>query len=386
MGCKYWHIDIKAAQLCPDGKKCRTKFCKNSHDKAYPFCARQKCNMTGCNFTHPCKYGIKCFDVNNCVYDHPFTENILAIGKSNLLYAASKSAETDLKYFNIKVLSYEDLCMNVMDWHYMKHMHVDFTVFDWQVTETSYIWIENEVFQNFANEHLGGGTLRLGNVQEEIMMRSLGLLQYLYRGCQDDKMNILSSNLKDNPLLIDTYVVVKDKSIKEHYGNNGLVYAAKNENILFEPIKPFKVKIMCIAMTRLDSQSGSSYNMEMLYVSLESLIKAYIISFVANELDNDILINKIHIGNIGCGVFNHNYNVIYVLQKIAVSVAILMIASKKKIHIEYHTYDHQTMMGLKENAMPASEYFAANNLDVSQVLEKIIELQNLKPEIWAKKI
>uniref|UniRef100_A0A6C0CAW3 C3H1-type domain-containing protein n=1 Tax=viral metagenome TaxID=1070528 RepID=A0A6C0CAW3_9ZZZZ len=386
MTCKYWHIDLAPAELCPDGKKCRVRSCRKSHDNQYPFCNWPKCNMSTCNFTHPCKYGIKCTSINTCAYDHPLIENMSAIGKSKLLHAASNSAAVnDLRYFDIGVLSFEDLCMNAMDWIYILRMYVNFNNFDWQTTETSFEWAAGEVFQNFANECLGGGTLRLGNVQEEIMMRSLGLLQYLYRGCQNDKMHILSSNLKDNPLLIDTYVVAKDKSMKEHYGNDGLIYAAKNRN-LFEPTNPFRVKIMCIAMTHLPKKDGSSYNREMLQVSLESLIKAHMITLIANELDNNIMTNVIHVGNIGCGVFNHNYNVIYVLQKVAVSIAMIMVAPKKNVSVTYHTYDASTMTGIKANAMPVIEYFAANNFDVEGILEKILEFQSIKPEIWGQKL
>jgi hypothetical protein len=325
-------------------------------------------------------------NINSCIYDHPFTENVLAIGKSNLLYTASAAAkDIDLRYFDIRVLSHEDLCTNVMDWYYILCAPLNFNTFDWQTTPTSYVWTADEVFQNFANECLGGGTLRLGNVQEEIMMRSLGLLQYLYKGCQNDKMNVLSSNLKDNPLLIDTYVVAKDKSVKEHYGNNGLIYAAKNGD-LFEAINPFRVKIMCVAMTHLDKKDGSSYNKEILQVSLESLIKAYMISLIANELDNNILVNKIHVGNIGCGVFNHNYNVIYVLQKVAISVAIFLVTPKKKVYVTYHTYDNLTMVGIRTNAIPVLEHFIINNFDVNGILEKIIEFQKIKPDVWMQKI
>ncbi len=362
--------------------------CKSSHEKKNQFCNNSQCDITTCNYVHPCKYGIQCINLKKCPYDHPIEGNCTMLGKCNLLYTASKCAENlDFKYFNISVVSFGDLNI-ALDTNFLLSRVIDLSLVRWIDTISVYQWKEKEAYQNFANETLGGGALEFGNVQEEIMMRSLGLIQYLYRGCQKNKSNVLGKNLRNDPIVVDTYAVVKDKSNMNHYGRNGLVLASKRHVAysLYEPMNPIAVKIMCVAMLRLNSGNGDHYNAKVIEISYLSLVKAYITTLIANENNDLVTKHMLHIGNIGCGAFNHNINTIHVLQKVALSSAIMLVTPKKEIFIEYHTFNKPTMDYLSQHAIPTFDFFVKNNFTVGEILNGLIKLQHENPNTWAKKI
>lgn len=383
--CEYWHADLFAIELCPEGSLCETRSCKKSHEMLNPFCTQDGCDMLVCELTHPCKYGITCNKIDICPFDHPWSDNALAIGKSKLLFAASDCAkQLNHKYFDISVLSYSNIKSVVLPDDAMQ-LPVNFQGFTWLVAATAYTWAENETFQNFANKRLSGGALTLGNVQEEIMMRSLGLLQHLYAGEHNNRGHILSSNLAVNPLLIDTFVVARDLSDRDDYGKGGLVRAAKKDiNAFFAPQRPISVKIICVAMYRLPKTDGSSYSTKILQSSLQSLMKCYVTTLVNGESDRNVVSHRIHIGNIGCGAFNHNYNTIFILQRIAVMMSVSIVKPRKHVSVTYHTYDTNTMVSILEHAVPKMEEFTGKS--VQHCIEKINELQKLEPQIWAIKL
>ena len=101
--CLYWHYD-SIKNLCPYGAQCNKKDrCWGSHEKP-KFCNQSDCNLSGCTYTHPCKYGIKCNNIQTCKYDHPVEGNRDAFGKGNLLYASSKClSKLDRKFFDLHI-------------------------------------------------------------------------------------------------------------------------------------------------------------------------------------------------------------------------------------------------------------------------------------------
>jgi hypothetical protein len=392
--CKYWHnMELESIQLCKYGQACKNPRCHFSHEMVYPFCLDPICSRNNCLYTHPCAYGVQCTNIGvGCWNDHPLKGNQLLFGKCNLLYSASKMAEKhDLKYFDIVVYSFGNSGISPVHWSDMANKKINPGMFKWIDSVSSYVWKQNETFQDFANEILGGGTLRLGNVQEEIMMRSLGLLQYLYLRYQNNKMTILSNNLKDDPILIETHIVSKTICDVDpiNYGTKGLLHASKRTIAwkLYEPIDiPMPVKLMCVAMLHLDKIDGSSYSQQIIETAFQSLTKAFIVSLIANENDMNIVSHNIHIGNIGCGAFNHNINSIYIIQKLALVTAIHLVLPKKEIFITYHTYDQRTMDNLTKYAIPMWESAIICDFSIGEILEQVRYNQIIKPDIWAKKI
>lgn len=316
--------------------------------------------------------------------------DMASIGKTNLLYiSAYHASKQKLKYFDITVIpfsgthlkiSYEKIALiNLGNWSEFLD--------SWTDTPTAYEWHDKHIYQNFANNVLGGGTLGLGNVQEEIMMRSLGLIQYLYNGSAYDKKNILSSSLELNPLLVDTYVVVDDKSTSEHYSHKGLIWAKDRHKAysLYEEIDhPIPVKIMCVAMPHLGKSDGSSYNLTVLVQSLITLIKGFVVSLISGECDADLTEININIGNIGCGVFNHNVNTIHILQKTAYVVAASIVKPTKPILIHYHTYTQSTLDILQLHTIPIFEQMVAKSFSVEQILLHLDTVQKNNKNVWAK--
>lgn len=341
---------------CPDGPACRKKYCDLWH--------------------------------SNSPKIRP--NDMASIGKTNLLYiSAYHASKQKLKYFDITVipfsgthlkLAYEKIApINLSNWSDLLD--------SWTDTATAYEWNSKHIYQNFANNVLGGGTLGLGNVQEEIMMRSLALIQYLYNGSAYDKKNILSSSLELNPLLVDTYVVVTDKSGSEHYSQKGLIWAKDRHKAysLYEEIdQPIPVKIMCVAMPHLGKPDGSSYNLSVLVQSLMTLIKGFVVSLISGECDADLAAIHINIGNIGCGVFNHNVNTIHILQKTAYVVAAVVVKPTKPVHIHYHTYTQSTLDILNQYAVPVFEQMISKSFSVEQILLHLDTVQKNNKNVWAK--
>ena len=378
--CKYWHNNqMKVVPLCGFGQSCRNrgKTCFLSHD------------ILAYDSSLICQYGLKCY--KHCSKVHPIEANQAGLGKCYLLHRAVQCTN-NLSDDLFKISVFDSTKILSPDPNLVFKIN-----YGLNVTIERYFFIPNHTYQIFSNKKLGGGTLGLGNVQEEKLMMIFSTLQYLLYGFHYEKSSPLSNNLEYDPIVINTMVVAKDNSYEgcksnldsPHYGTNGLKIAHDKRvaDSLYDPIdKPFPVKTICVAVPSFKDWSGVCYNDSVLQHVFYTLYKSLVTSIVANECDNQVSESIIHIGNIGCGVFGHNYNTIYILQHLAMSCAVSLINPQKKIIVMYHAYDEKTYAGLVQNAIPSLTEWMYSGKNIGTILSEIRQKQLQFPDTWAKKI
>ena len=380
LNCPYWHNKkLKIIPLCKYGQKCthKGKTCFLSHDIID-------------DKTVVCEYGLYCY-AKDCTKVHPIEANQAVIGKYNLLHRVVQcTAGLNPNLFNITVFDSSKIPLADLK----QVVKIDYLI---DVTVDRYTFISNHIYQLFSNKVLGGGSLTHGNVQEEKMMMNLSILQYLLYGFHCEKTSPLSNNLQLNPIVIDTMVVVKDNSYSgcksnmdsPHYGQNGLKIAHDKTiaDSIYDPIDmPLPVKAMAVAVPPFKNWSGKCYNNSVIMNVFQSLYKAFVTSIAANESNKSAPECQIHIGNIGCGVFGHNYHTIFVLQYLAAGCAINLINPGKKICIKYHAYDEKTYNNLLHVAVPALIEWSSLNKPIEIILADLRQKQISMPDTWAKKL
>jgi len=266
-----------------------------------------------------------------------------------------------------------------------------------QLLESQYVFFPNHTYQIFSNSKLGGGVLKKGNVQEEKLMLTFSVLQYLMYDFHHNTACTLSNDLSVNPIVIDTMVIVKDNSyvgysepsMSINYGTMGLLEACdKNKaNALFTEIDtPIPIKALCVAMPDFFS-SETRYDHQVLHTMFETLYKSFVVSIEANEKNVLCLEINLHIGNIGCGAFGHNYCTIYLLQLLALGYAIKCRTPLKKINVFYHTYSKKTHYMIMEHAVPVmKKWNSSNSYNYSDCLSELRQYQLSNPAVWQEKL
>lgn len=382
--CTFWHYS-QIKELCKWGAECRDKsHCNRSHEKP-KFCNRKNCTMITCAYCHPCKYQIKCGNIN-CKYDHPINGNKSAFGKSNLLSASTKCLlKLDLKYFDIDI--HYGSHLNDINWIKLFESTPLFKL-DWITMASEYKFASGESYLNFANKKLGGGFLTRGNVQEEKLSRLLCMSQYLFRLDQVNSESLLKNNLESDPIVIDTYVGVEEADRPEMYGDAGVDIASKRSNIigLYKAIPPIPIRWICVAAPKLYKSDGSGYSDKIVSDTIISLTKALAAAIYADNNDPSIQTIILNIGNIGCGAFNHNYNLIWNLLYGAVCCAIKIINPFKKVQVIYHAYNVDILNGLIQDAMVFNNTSVQNSLNIKNMVDNLRVLQQSSPKIWSVKL
>lgn len=382
--CTYWHYS-QINELCKWGTECRDKNqCGRSHEKP-KFCNKSNCSMIKCTYCHPCKYQIKC-DNNNCKYDHPIQGNRGAFGKSNLLDLSTKCLmKLDLKFFDVKI--YYGQYLNNLNWVKLFELLQLFKL-DWITSASVYEFKPHQSFLNFANKKLGGGFLGRGNVQEEILSRQLCLSQYLFKLDQFNSESLLKNNLESDPIVIDTYAGIKEDNRPEMYGHAGVDIAAKRTNLigLYIPIDPIPIRWICIAASKLYKSDGSAYTDKIVLDTIISLAKGLATAIYADDSDSTVETIILNIGNIGCGAFNHNYNLIWNLLYGAVCCAIKLVNPVKNVQIIYHAYNIDILNGLVSNGMVFNDGCIQKSLSIKNMMDNLRSLQRSAPEIWSRKL
>lgn len=378
--CPYWHNPmIKIVPLCRYGSKCQKQgqTCPYSHDMGYQGAVA-------------CEYGLSCTN-EKCKNIHPIEANKTVIGKYNLLYKAVHcTLRLNTRLFDIIVFdSSKLLCANLT-----QVLNLNYEI---DIDRERYMFATNHIYQIFSNHKLGGGTLGYGNLQEEKIMLTSSLLQYLLHNSHHDNESPLSNNLEQYPIVVNTMVVVKDNSYinyqhnsdSPHYGRSGLALAYNKEvvNYLYNTIdNPIPIKAMCIAVPKLKNCDGSCYNETLLVNIFQTLYKAFVTSIIADINEASTNDCHIHIGNIGCGAFGHNYNTIFVLQYLAIGCAYQFIKPTKNFFIKYHAYDDKTYNGLTTTAIPALKSWMFSGKNIKTILSELRNNQILVPDLWAKKL
>ena len=192
-------------------------------------------------------------------------------------------------------------------------------------------------------------------------------------------------------------VVLQDRSYDDaktnmdskHYGTKGLQLASDKTiaKALYDPIiYPFNIKAMCVAVKNFGNQRNISYSTEINKYTLQSLFKAFVTSIISDNRNTHTTECCIHIGNIGCGVFGHNYNTIFILQHLAANLAITVVKPRKKITLLYHAYDEKTYNGLHQIAIPALVVWIYAGKSFETIMMELRKKQIEMPNIWEKKI
>lgn len=414
--CKYWHSEkMLPVPLCPNAK-CTDKKCTKSHDLSQslnldqgPYLYQgQYLDQGQYTSREICNYGIKCRKINECGKIHPLDGNLNLIGKSNLLYRVGQlSANIPIQYFDIKV--YDSKMIGHLDkykptrtrdlldsficnakYKRMKH-NIEISI-----TIREYEFLHYQCYQSFANDCIGGGVLRKGYVQEEKLVLTLSLLQYLMYGFQYNKNSCLSNKLSTDPIVIDTNVIIKDHSyhkydepsISIHYATKGLIEVSDMDKAsrLYTAIEnPIPIRIVCVAMPDI-VKNKETYNIDNLYKAFGSLFISNLTLLRVVETDSQYDSTTYHIGNIGCGAFGHNYNTVYLLQMLAMNCAIDCINPKKKVILIYHAFSETTRKSINIYAECVLNTWIYKSLSYEDCLRDLYCKQMSHPEIWKNKL
>lgn len=378
--CQFWHNPrMRIIPLCQYGQKCTriNKGCRLSHD----------INSSKKNI---CPHGLQCYK-NNCSGIHPIEANRMALGKCNLLYRTTEcSINLNPDFFAIKIYDSMDVpfadLTQVFTMHHLLNVTID-----------RYHFECDHIYQVFSNKTLGGGTLGNGNVQEEKIMLTVSLLQYLMCGFHHNSACALSNNLELNPIVVDTMVVVRDNSYygctsnldSIHYGREGLKIASNKKiaSSLYTPINiPVPIKLLCVAVPAFINGSGLCYDIKILENVFQTLFRGFVATIIAGESDELLSTILLHIGNIGCGAFNHNLNTIFVLQYLAINMATNFVNPVKHINIIYHAYDDKSFNIINLYAKPVLVDYGTKNMPISDIIQDLRKKQIDEPDIWAKKL
>lgn len=334
----------------------------------------------------PCPHGECCNNKLNCGYWHnTVTTDQLTMGKSNLLTRAIECM-APFNNFTIKVYPTNNIPLISIN-QLVNSVPIN-------IVSDRYIYQPNHIYQVFSNKVLGGGTLNHGNVQEEKLMMTTTLLQFLLNGYHKGG-TYLANNLEINPIVVDTDIVVKDNSydgyqnnLCPHYGRKGLMLAsdANVANAIYQFIdKPIPIKAICVAVPAFRDVSGTAYNAKCLSRIFQTLYKSFVAAILSDVSSNGGETN-IHIGNIGCGAFNHNYNTIMVLQYLAIGCAISTTKPAKKIVVTYHAYDDKTKECLMKVAVPTFLNWCLAGMPVDRQILGLRHMQKQVPSLWAVKL
>lgn len=214
-------------------------------------------------------------------------------------------------------------------------------------------------YANHAAQRLGGGIVSKGDsgfVQEEKCTYRFSLIAPLAYKQLNDKLEYFDTNLGEIPLLIKTNVLLHEIFDGNFYGKLGLKMLADNPTTINKYYREHNTKPriywLCKAIPIIQRKNGEDYsklykNYAIIEWSLFLCYKAYCLAIQTGETEKKINEITIHDGNWGCGAFGHNLNTIYVIEHMAINMAVQTMIPKKKVNFIYHTYDDQTKFKLK---------------------------------------
>jgi hypothetical protein len=332
-----------------------------------------------------CNYGINCTD-RNCNYSHPLgfykqkhPKYKYYIGKQNILFKCYKIMTK--KFKNQITLQYFTNKFN--NFNFEQILGIKYFGMDYNMLPQPYFLLENSLVLNHGANHLGGGVLRKGFVQEEIKTLSSTLLG-AFVACHDWK-NLpieLQSSLIKEPFVIR---MEQFANIEKLYATDG-VLKANNIQTVEQNIEALdniiKFDWLCMAFPKLEFTDGRQYNYDMLLQMFITSYRAFSIG-LANAICNaDDEIN-IQIGNIGCGAFNHCINVTFSIVMLGLYSARLEI--NKKINIYYCAYDDNNCKELNgdNGAVNFLKSCEGNNIGqiISDVMDKCKKYKNWRDKL-----
>ena len=289
-----------------------------------------------------CKYGINC-RYNLCHYSHPLER----VHKKHPKYTYLQGKQNILfKCYSIMVKNYNNsITLQCFTNHFPNHnlnelLQIKYTGLSCNLLPSPYFLMENSLVLNHGADHLGGGVLHKGFVQEEIKTISSTLLG-AFIAC--DGWDNLPSPMKQS-LIRDPFVIRMEQfvDIPNLYATGGVLMAANND-IADQSIKrlpnPVKFDWLCMAFKRLKYTDGREYTFDLLKQMFVTSYKVFTIGIENALCDANGDIN-ILIGNIGCGAFNHCIHVTYTIVILGLYCATLQF--NKKINTYYCAYDDAT--------------------------------------------
>jgi hypothetical protein len=177
------------------------------------------------------------------------------------------------------------------------------------------------VWVDFANRVLGGGCFGAGFVQEEIMVAEMPEFANLIAENLDDtgRCSILTREGKESPgkgnptpVLIKGVHRVQAVDGRQFYGHKLNAFDEKKIcRDTKELYPPQKVNILAIAAPRLADNDKETQTAKLVAKDIyNTLVAGFVHAKDHNESGNPL---EIHSGRIGCGVFNNDPNLVYLL-------------------------------------------------------------------------
>ena len=215
---------------------------------------------------------------------------------------------------------------------------------------------------DFANKYIGGGVLRGGSVQEEILftIEPEAMVSMLF-------MEVMDKN--DAIGIYNTIQYSKYKGYKNKFEFQG--------NAITNDTQIKKHKIIAIDAFPMKKLSNPNDNYNQVII-MRDIHKAYV-GFNLINYENKNEPKTIATGNWGCGAFGGNHELKFIQQWIAASFAGVK-------RLDYYTFGNKKMLGAVEhykeikdkfkNANNLYQSLVFNQLDDNKIIESLLNLPN----------
>jgi len=204
----------------------------------------------------------------------------------------------------------------------------------------TYRFVDHEIYVNFANSNLGGGVLGNGFVQEEFILTQSNALPFFVKSLAGFNKICDSYNLKGTPqasrhlrgpLILDLTLLF---DIPQGLYGHGKTFRFFGETA--KSIKPLNspIQILFAAMPAPKFHNTARYNAAIVDDMTTRAFSTFLASwkvFQHKKFNGSIPAGKkfvVHSGRWGCGAFNNNPEVSFIIQMCAWSMLMNHLSSK----------------------------------------------------------
>jgi len=207
-------------------------------------------------------------------------------------------------------------------------------------SDKPYTYKPFEAYVDFANRLIGGGVMRGGLVQEEVMLLESSVLPFIAESRTKDNAAPFSFAL-DIPLnsLDVSPVVLKFRMINQLkiYGNaRSIIDEASAAKNLVSRANVVDIYVPAMAAPHF-SGGETQYSMALLEQMYNVAFRAFFTTLLAQHAENHALV--IHSGNWGAGVFGNSLYMSWAIQRLAAETAYILFCEALSIQPKF-TYVH----------------------------------------------
>lgn len=263
-------------------------------------------------------------------HPHPLADNILL--QMNLTGQAGAAVQD--------VAAEQDLVLGGLSYH---------------LKASPYTYRSGEAYVDFANRKLGGGILREGFVQEEILLLETNVLPWVaaVRGGKAKGTRFCPAvslkNLDEQPVVLQCRRFLEVAHVDEIYGRRKLAARRPFEAARYLKPLPRPADLYLVAMAAKAFPKGGGYAYSQKDIEAMTLLatRGFYDALMAQVADGKPLV--LHTGNWGAGAFGNSRRTMWAIQRVALEAAYALVcqATGKAQAVAFH-YDAYDAAGVKD--------------------------------------